>query len=113
MPENNQAFQEKEIKKQRTIEEKLKGEASNLKKQFATQTLKLVTSGFGLVAALAWNEVIKEAVSIYIKPLFGEGSGLISLLIYAVLVTGLVVFVTYQLSKISGEEETKEKSKKS
>jgi hypothetical protein len=64
-----------------------------------------MTSGFGLVAALAWNELIKETVNIYIKPYFGEESGLISLLIYAVVVTALAVFVTYQLSKVAGKDE--------
>lgn len=66
-----------------------------------TQMLTLATSGFGLVAALAWNEVIKEAVQTYIKPYFAGGSGLISLLIYAVIVTSLAVIVTYQLTKIN------------
>ena len=63
--------------------------------------LTLATSGFGLVAALAWNEVIKEAVQTYIKPYFAGVSGLISLLIYAVIVTSLAVIVTYQLTKIN------------
>ena len=81
--------------------EKIKKETNQLKRQFASQLLKLVTSGFGLVAALAWNEVIKEIISEYIKPLFGESSGIISLIIYAVTVTLLAVLVTYQLSKIS------------
>jgi len=80
---------------------KIKKETNQLKRQFASQLLKLVTSGFGLVAALAWNEVIKEIISEYIKPLFGESSGIISLIIYAVTVTLLAVLVTYQLSKIS------------
>lgn len=62
--------------------------------------LTLATSGFGLVAALAWNEVIKEVVSDYIKPVVGGNSGVISLLIYAFLVTLLAVFVTYNLTKI-------------
>lgn len=69
-------------------------------KELAKQTLNLTTSGLGLVAALAWNEVIKEAVDNYIQPLVGGSSGLISLLIYAILVTILAVFVTYNLSKI-------------
>ena len=63
-----------------------------------------MTSGFGLVSALAWNELIKETVNTYIKPYFGESSGLISLLIYAILITALAVFVTYQLSKIAGKD---------
>jgi len=64
------------------------------------QMTALATSGFGLVAALAWNNVIKEAVEIYIKPIIGESSGLISLLIYAILITALAVGVTLQLSHL-------------
>ena len=96
---------QKEIRKQRSIEVAMKKEALEFKRQFADSALKLMTSGFGLVSALAWNELIKEAVKIYIKPYFGESSGLISLLIYAVLVTALAVFITYQLSKIAGKEK--------
>ncbi|MFV1916874.1 MAG: DUF5654 family protein [Patescibacteria group bacterium] len=80
--------------------EKFRKETSRFKKQFAGQLLNLVTSGFGLVAALAWNELIKEIVKEYIQPLVGGASGIISLAIYAVLVTLLAVLVTYNLSKI-------------
>jgi len=84
--------------------EKVKKETSQFKRSFAKKSLTLVTSGFGLIAALAWNEVIKEIVKEYIKPLFGESSGLISLLIYAILITFLAVFITYNLSKIAEKE---------
>jgi len=84
---------------------KLKKEVREFQKEFATQLLTLVTSGFGLVAALAWNEVIKEVITKYIQPIFGSSSGLVSLLIYALAVTFLAVLVTYQLSKISGKEK--------
>lgn len=73
---------------------------SSLKKEIFKQMLTLATSGFGLVAALAWNELIKELVSDYIKPIVGGNSGFVSLLIYAVLVTLLAVFVTYNLTKV-------------
>lgn len=63
--------------------------------------LTLATSGFGLVAALAWNSLIQEFVSSYVKKFLPNGSGIISLLIYALVVTALAVFITYQLSKIS------------
>lgn len=63
------------------------------------QMLSLATAGFGLVAALAWNTVIQETVNTYIKPYFPNGS-LISLLIYALVITVIAVLVTYQLSKI-------------
>lgn len=85
--------------------EKAKNETKRFKRQFAKKTLTLVTSGFGLVAALAWNEFIKEIVEVYIKPFFGESSGLISLLIYAVLITTLAVLVTYNLSKIAAKKD--------
>lgn len=75
-------------------------DAKEIKKQIATQMLTLATSGFGLVAALAWNEVIQEIVNEYIKPLVGGSSGIISLFIYAVLVTVLAVVVTYNISRL-------------
>jgi hypothetical protein len=74
--------------------------AREIKKEITKQMLTLATSGFGLVAALAWNEFIQEVVNEYIKPLVGGSSGIISHLIYAVLITTLAVVVTYQLSKL-------------
>ena len=71
-----------------------------LPKAVVKQMTALATSGFGLVAALAWNNVIKEAVEVYIKPLIGNNSGLISLVIYAIIITILAVFTTLQLSKL-------------
>ncbi len=72
----------------------------------------LATSGFGLVAALAWNNVIKEAVEIYIKPIIGEKSGLFSLIIYAILITALAIIVTFQLSSLEQKfEKLEEKFK--
>lgn len=64
------------------------------------QMLTLSTSGFGLVAALAWNELIKELVTQYIKPLAGASSGVITLLLYAVVITILAVTVTYNLTRL-------------
>lgn len=61
--------------------------------------LRLSTNAFGLVAALAWNEFIKETVKTYIQPFAGKSSGMISLFIYAVIVTILAVGVTYNLTR--------------
>lgn len=71
------------------------------------QMLTLSTSGFGLVAALAWNNVIQEFVSNYIKKWLPQSSGIISLLIYAVVITILAVLVTLQLSKVLDRFEKK------
>lgn len=76
---------------------------------YKTATLKrmveLATAGFGLVAALAWNELIRGIVDTYIKPQLGLGSGVISQAIYAVVITALAVFVTIQLSRLARESE--------
>jgi hypothetical protein len=60
----------------------------------------LATSGFGVVVALAWNEAIKTSVKTYISPILGENSGVISLFIYAAIVTLLAVVVTMQLTNV-------------
>lgn len=84
------------------------GKISNNKKlhlAVVKQMITLSTSGFGLVAALAWNNVIQEFVNNYVKTYLEVGSGIISLLIYAILVTALAVTITYQLSKVSEKLE--------
>lgn len=75
-------------------------EDKDFKQTLVGEMLRLSTSGFGLVAALAWNDLIKELISQYIKPVVGQDSGMISMLIYALIVTVLAVTVTYQLSKV-------------
>ncbi len=92
--------------KDKVGQSKLLKEARDFQNQFKNQLLKLVTSGFGLVSALAWNEVIKEAVNNYIKPYFGKQSGMISLVVYALIVTLLAVLVTYNLSKMSSKQSS-------
>ena len=71
------------------------------------QMLALAASGFGLVAALAWNNVIQEFVAERIKPYLPNGSGLISLTIYAIIITVIAVTVTYQLTKLIDKLEGK------
>lgn len=77
-----------------------KEKQNSFREALFSQLLALSTSGFGLVAALAWNETIQQLVKQYIVPRV-PGSGLISQLIYALLITLLAVFITYQLSRLS------------
>jgi hypothetical protein len=95
----------REEQKEKRLQEKLKKEALGFRKELAKKTLNLMTSAFGLVAALAWNELIKEAINVYIKPFFGKGSGIISLAIYAVAITLLAVLVTYNLSRFAEKKD--------
>jgi len=68
----------------------------SLRLEFVTQMLALATGAFGLVAALAWNSAIQDFVDKFLSDKFGQGTW--SKFIYAVVVTVLAVFITYQLT---------------
>lgn len=73
------------------------------KKAVREKMLTLILAGLGLVAALAWNDAIQTLFRI----LFPKSDGVIGKFVYALLVTFIVVFITLQLKKISGEDEQK------
>lgn len=83
------------------MSQKQNKEQQKLHIEVIKQMVTLSTSGFGLVAALAWNSLIQEIVNTYIKKWLPDNFGIISLLIYALVVTFLAVFVTLQLSRLS------------
>lgn len=62
--------------------------------------LQLATSGFGFVSALAWNDFIKGAMDKFLSPIVGNKSEVLSMFLYAVIVTALAVLVTYNLTKL-------------
>ncbi len=78
--------------------------SKKLRQELFKQMITLSTSGFGLVAALAWNEAIQSFVNEYANKYLSVGSGIISKFVYAVLITGLAVFITYQLTKLIKED---------
>lgn len=86
-----------------------KKESEKLTLAIVKQMLTLATSGFGLVAALAWNEAIKMTINEYVKPYIGNGSGVVSLFLYAIIVTTLAVFITMQLAKLQRKLEKRTK----
>jgi TRAP-type C4-dicarboxylate transport system permease small subunit len=63
----------------------------------------LASAALGLVAALAWNEAIKETIT----SLLGKDEGLLGLYIYAILATVIAIVVLLILaraaSRIGGE----------
>ncbi len=89
----------------------MKKQALELRIAIIKQMLVLATGGFGLVAALAWNDLIKNFIDTFIKPYVSKGSNIIAQLIYAVVITSIAVFVTYQLGKILNRFEEKEEVK--
>lgn len=96
---------EAKIKAKARRQEK-KQEEKRFHEELIAQLLALATSGFGLAAALAWNQTIQTFVTNFITPRI-PGSGILSQLIYAVLITSLAVFITYQLSKLSNHISNK------
>lgn len=60
------------------------------KGQVLTTIATLMTTAFGLIAALAWNEAIKAIILAF----FPAQSGITGLLIYAILITIIAVAAT-------------------
>jgi len=80
---------------------KIKNEIKETKGEFKEKTITLILGGFGLVAALAWNEAIKSLFETF----FPKESALIGKFIYAIIVTIIVAVVSSQLTKISQKKE--------
>ena len=79
-----------------------------MKKDFRSEFLKtitqFVTAAFAFLAALAWNNAIQGLINRFIAP----GSGLRSMIYYAIIVTVLAVVVTYILGKMNQDAKKEE-----
>ncbi len=72
-------------------------------KEIQEKMLTLILAGFGLVTALAWNDAIQTMFKIF----FPKSEGVIGKFIYAVMVTILVVIISFQLKKLKTDEKKK------
>lgn len=77
--------------------QKISSDIRETNKQVLSQSFGLISSAFILVAALAWNEAIKELINAY----FPHNSGVFSRLIYACVVTVIAVIVAIRLNKLA------------
>jgi len=85
-----------------------KNHKKSLRLEIMEKLTTLVVSGFGLVAALAWNDAIKLLFTkIFPKP---DGK-LIASFLYALLITAIVVFITVKLSNLTSDLKRKIASK--
>jgi uncharacterized membrane protein len=82
----------------------LAGNIEKTKKEFKETSVTLILGGFGLVAALAWNEAIKSLVETF----FQKNSELMGKFIYAIIVTVVVVIISARLKKILEKTDEKE-----
>ena len=60
----------------------------------------LATAAFGLIAALAWNKFITDAIGYFLK----AGSGIWAELLYAVVITVVAVVVIQNLAKVAARD---------
>ncbi|MDP1552275.1 MAG: DUF5654 family protein [Methanobacteriaceae archaeon] len=74
----------------------MKDQVTEMKSQVGETIATLVTTAFGLIAALAWNDAIKAIIVQFI----GAGNGIMGLLIYAVLITIIAVIATILIARV-------------
>lgn len=96
-------------RKTKESDEPTAAEKKSFKRELAEQMLSLSTAGFGLVAALAWNEAIKGFVETYVQPYFPD-TAIYYKFFYAILVTVCAVLITYQLSQLASKFGSKGKN---
>ncbi len=70
-----------------------------MKRDVVEKLAVLITTAFGLVAALAWN----EAIQTIFKNIYGTGSSVSALLIYAIIVTVIAVLATIWIGKMASK----------
>lgn len=86
-------------------------EKQDLKIEILEQVAALATSGFGLVAALAWNDAIKAFFNTFFPQ---PGGNTLALFSYALVITILVVIVTTRLGRaVNTAKKQLEKAKNS
>ncbi len=59
--------------------------------------ISLASAAFGVVAALAWN----SAITALVRQIFGSGAQVISLFLYAIIITIIAVIVMVNLGRVA------------
>ncbi len=77
----------------------VKEHVSEFKREFLDKTSSFFAAALGLVAALAWN----EAVQTLFKRYYTNGDSLMAKVIYAVIVTAIVVLITLWITKAASK----------
>jgi len=78
-------------------------EQTDMQKEVVEKVAALVTAAFGLIAALAWNTAIQEIFRI----IFGDQSGVLAMIFYAVVVTIIAVVVTILVGRAAAKAGAK------
>ncbi len=73
----------------------MKEDVKDIRGQVGQTIATLITTAFGLIAALAWNDAIKAIINQY----FQAGDGTMGILIYAILITIIAVVATLLIAR--------------
>ncbi len=75
-----------------------------MKNEIIDKISNLITTAFGLVAALAWNGAIKAIF----EKVFGTAKGIAPMLIYAIVVTTIGVIAAVWIGKIAARAKNRQ-----
>ena len=70
--------------------------AGRFSREFLVTVISVVTTAFGVVVALAWNAALTKALS-----QLGNGSEVVALFVYAILITFLAVLAIVVMSRVA------------
>ena len=73
-----------------------------MKSKIVAESLAMIGTAFGLVAALAWNEAVKSLINEFLPK---KGQGVLPLFIYAVAVTVIAVVAIGRIMKLKEKFE--------
>lgn len=71
-------------------------ETKEIKQQIKHKMVEYIGAALGLVAALAWNDAIRSVIDFF----FITGNGVVAKVVYAVLISIIVVVITYYLVQL-------------
>ena len=75
---------------------------TNLRKEIKERTVGYILAAFGFVAGLAWNEAMKSAIDQFFPH---SGNSVLIKFVYAIVVTIVIVIITFYLLKLTGKKE--------
>lgn len=94
------------------IKKRLKKEMSDFNREIRERTAGYIVTAFGLVAGLAWNNAIQGFIEYFFPP--NRSGSVWAKFIYAVIMTLVVVFISFYVVRfLRGKDEKEEPGKKS
>jgi hypothetical protein len=90
------------------MKNKLKEELKSVKHEVRNKTVGYIVTALGLVAGLAWNDAIKSLIEYYF-PLTDQNVW--AKVIYAAILTLIIVFISVYLVRIMKKQEDKKEEK--